>query len=86
MKKRRNHSFSLEGSYMLNQGCNVLTELDVLMSMLDLRCSSTLSRCPALAARRNAVFPSDCKEENNIKPPSTEIKIYVVSKTAREYS
>lgn len=41
----------------------LLTALLVLMSMLFLRCSKTFSRLPALAARRNEVFPSDCKRK-----------------------
>lgn len=37
----------------------ILTALDVFISTLFLRCSSTLSRFPARAARKNEVFPSD---------------------------
>lgn len=45
----------------------ILTALLVLMSMFCLRCSRTLSRCPALAARRKEVFPSDCNEIKKCK-------------------
>lgn len=40
---------------------SILTALQVFISMLFLRCSNTLSKLPARAARRNDVFPSDCK-------------------------
>lgn len=45
----------------------VLTALHVFISTLFFRCSSTLSRFPARAARKNEVFPSDCKTKRNKK-------------------
>lgn len=44
----------------------ILTALHVFISTLFLRCSSTLSRFPARAARKNEVFPSDYKIEKKI--------------------
>lgn len=46
--------------------CHVLTWLQVLMSMPPFRYSTTLSRLPALAARRKLALLSDC--EKNKRP------------------
>lgn len=46
---------------------DILTALHVFISTLFLRCSSTLSRFPARAARRNDVFPSDCKVKSKYR-------------------
>lgn len=53
-----------------------LTELDVLISTFELMNSSTFSRLPERAARKNAVFPSVClkteKENTWVDHTSTE--------------
>lgn len=45
----------------------ILTALHVFISTLFLRCSSTLSRFPARAARKNEVFPSDCELNRKLR-------------------